>query len=172
MPQFQRQFGNEQPDGSYELTAAWQTGLNNATQCGQILGLIINGWVSERFGYRKTVIVCLALIAAWVGILFTATTPQTLLAAYLLCGIVRLLTSFCNVYADNYSLGVFSRHFASHTLPRSVRSHSVAISRHGLMPAGVSARLSVLGRSKHASTSKDPEPSAFHTLFNGCGHYL
>jgi MFS family permease len=86
--QFKETFGELQPDGSYELSAVWQTGLNNGTQCGQIIGLIINGWVSERFGYRYTVIACLTAITAWIGILYSATSPEQLLAAYILCGIV------------------------------------------------------------------------------------
>ena len=94
MPQFQRQFGEQLDDGSYEVPARWQSGLSNGTQCGQIIGLIINGWVSERFGYRYTVIICLALICCWVSILFTATTLNALLAAYILCGVVSLLHSF------------------------------------------------------------------------------
>jgi MFS transporter, SP family, general alpha glucoside:H+ symporter len=88
MPQFQETFGTLQEDGSYELSATWQTGLSNGTQCGQIIGLIINGWVSERFGYRYTSIGCLTLIAAFVSLLFTATTPQQLLAGNILCGVV------------------------------------------------------------------------------------
>lgn len=93
MPQFQETFGTLQADGSYELSAAWQTGLSNGTQCGQIIGLIVNGWVSERFGYRYTSVACLGLIAAWVGLLFTATSPQQLLAGNILCGIVCLSIS-------------------------------------------------------------------------------
>jgi MFS family permease len=55
---------------------------------GELIGLLINGWVSERFGYRWTVIVCLMLINAWTALFFTAQNVQTLLAAEILCGIV------------------------------------------------------------------------------------
>lgn len=54
---------------------------------GELIGLLINGWVSERFGYRWTVIVCLMLINAWTALFFTAQNVQTLLAAEILCGI-------------------------------------------------------------------------------------
>lgn len=56
---------------------------------GELIGLLINGWVSERFGYRWTVIACLMLINAWTALFFTAQNVQTLLAAEILCGIVR-----------------------------------------------------------------------------------
>ena len=49
---FNRQFGVQQPDGSYEIPAAWQAGLSNGAQCGEIIGLFINGWVAEWLGYR------------------------------------------------------------------------------------------------------------------------
>lgn len=52
-----------------------------------MIGLLINGWVSERFGYRRTVMVCLVLIIAFTSIFFTAPNVETLLVAEILCGI-------------------------------------------------------------------------------------
>jgi MFS transporter, SP family, general alpha glucoside:H+ symporter len=101
MEQFTSVFGEQQPDGSYEIPARWQAGLSNGTQCGQIIGLIINGYVSERFGYRYTVITCLALITCWVAIMFTATTVQQLLPAYILSGIPwGVFQTLCITYAS------------------------------------------------------------------------
>lgn len=57
---------------------------------GELIGLLLNGWFSERFGYRWTVIGCLVLIIAWTAIFFTAQNVQMLLAAEILCGIVSL----------------------------------------------------------------------------------
>jgi MFS transporter, SP family, general alpha glucoside:H+ symporter len=57
---------------------------------GELIGLLINGWVSERFGYRWTVIACLTLVIAWTSLFFTAQNVQTLLAAEILCGIVGI----------------------------------------------------------------------------------
>jgi SP family general alpha glucoside:H+ symporter-like MFS transporter len=65
-------------------------GPNQGANVGELIGLLINGWVSERFGYRWTVIACLMLINAWTALFFTAQNVQTLLAAEILCGIVRL----------------------------------------------------------------------------------
>ncbi|RMD43810.1 hypothetical protein DV735_g1304, partial [Chaetothyriales sp. CBS 134920] len=87
MPPFQRKYGKQLPNGSYQIPAKWQAGLSNGTQCGQILGLIINGWVSERFGYRWTSIVCLVLIAAWTAIYFTAEHIYDILIAGILSGV-------------------------------------------------------------------------------------
>lgn len=54
---------------------------------GEIIGLFINGYVSERFGYRYTVMSCLVMLAAFTAIFFTAQNVQTLLAGEILCGI-------------------------------------------------------------------------------------
>jgi len=62
--------------------------LPQGANVGEFIGLLINGWVSERFGYRYTVIGCLLLICAWTSLFFTAQNVQTLLAAEILCGIV------------------------------------------------------------------------------------
>ena len=55
-PQFQRKYGVELADGSYTIESRWQIGLNLAVQAGSIIGLTVNGWASERFGYRKTIL--------------------------------------------------------------------------------------------------------------------
>ncbi|KAF2757993.1 MFS transporter [Pseudovirgaria hyperparasitica] len=88
---FKRQFGQpltSGPDaGKYEITAPWQAGLTNGVVAGEIIGLLINGYVSERFGYRYTVMACLTLILAFTAIFFTATTIEQLLVAEIIAGI-------------------------------------------------------------------------------------
>ncbi|KAF4998382.1 hypothetical protein FDECE_11809 [Fusarium decemcellulare] len=86
-PPFQRQFGVKQPDGSYQLTAAWQSGLSNGTLCGQILGLFVNGIIADRFGYRKTLIGALSGCIAFIFIIFFAETKIQLLIGEILIGI-------------------------------------------------------------------------------------
>jgi SP family general alpha glucoside:H+ symporter-like MFS transporter len=61
--------------------------LSNGAAVGEILGLFINGWASERFGYRYTIMTCLVLVTAWTAIFFTAQNVQALLVAEILCGI-------------------------------------------------------------------------------------
>ncbi|KAK5175118.1 uncharacterized protein LTR77_000255 [Saxophila tyrrhenica] len=84
---FNRKYGVLTDDGSYQVPARWQAGLSNGAACGEIIGLFINGWVSERIGYRYTVMACLVLIAAFTAIFFTAQSVNALLAAEILCGI-------------------------------------------------------------------------------------
>ncbi|EGY21363.1 hypothetical protein VD0002_g5244 [Verticillium dahliae] len=86
-PAFQRKFGVEQPNGSFELTAAWQSGLTNGMLVGQILGLFINGIVAERLGYRYTLVGSLGLVAAFIFIIFFAETLVQLLIGEILIGV-------------------------------------------------------------------------------------
>jgi SP family general alpha glucoside:H+ symporter-like MFS transporter len=85
--QWRQKYGELQPDGSYEVSAAWQAGLSNGANVGSIIGLFINGFISERFGYRYTIISCLVLLMGFTTIFFTAQNVETLLVAEILCGI-------------------------------------------------------------------------------------
>ncbi|CRG92110.1 Maltose permease MAL31 [Talaromyces islandicus] len=84
---FNRKYGVQLPNGKYQVPARWQSGLSNGATVGEIIGLFINGYVSERFGYRYTILACLALVTAFISIFFTAQNVQTLLAGEILCGI-------------------------------------------------------------------------------------
>ncbi|UNI22336.1 hypothetical protein JDV02_008232 [Purpureocillium takamizusanense] len=86
-PPFQRKFGVEQPDGTYQLTAAWQSGLSNGALCGQVLGLFANGVIADRFGYRKTMIGALIGCIGFIFIIFFSETLVQLLIGEILIGI-------------------------------------------------------------------------------------
>lgn len=85
--QFNQKYGEQLADGSYQVPARWQAGLSNGANVGEIIGLFINGWVSERFGYRYTVMTCLTLIIGFTAIFFTAQSVIDLQVAEILCGI-------------------------------------------------------------------------------------
>jgi len=67
LPQFAQKYGHQLPNGTWTVTAAWQAGLSNGTQVGEIIGLGLNGWASERFGYRKTMLVAVRCISHSLG---------------------------------------------------------------------------------------------------------
>ncbi len=86
-PPFKERFGQLQPDGSYELTAAWQAGLSNAALAGEIAGLFLNGIIAERIGYRYTMIGALSMITVFIFIIFTSQSLTQLLIGEILAGI-------------------------------------------------------------------------------------
>ncbi|KAI7542101.1 sugar porter family MFS transporter [Hortaea werneckii] len=85
--EFQRTFGRQLPDGSYELSAAWQAGLTNGAIVGEILGLMLNGIIADRFGFKKTMIGALTAITGLIFIPFFSTSPVQLLVGLILMGI-------------------------------------------------------------------------------------
>jgi SP family general alpha glucoside:H+ symporter-like MFS transporter len=87
LPQFNKKYGVLTPDGTYTVPAPWKSGLSNGALCGEILGLFINGIVSEKYGYRKTMLASLAMMIAFIFIPFFAQNLQTLLVGDILQGI-------------------------------------------------------------------------------------
>jgi SP family general alpha glucoside:H+ symporter-like MFS transporter len=87
MPAFQKKYGYQYKPGKYQITAAWQAGLNNGSSVGSIIGLLLNGYVSERFGFRKTMLASLALITVLIFIPFFAPSIKVLQVGQVLMGI-------------------------------------------------------------------------------------
>ncbi|KAH8892330.1 putative maltose permease [Thozetella sp. PMI_491] len=85
-PQFQKRFGVPVGDGTYQLTAPWQSGLSAGGQVGQILGLWAAGIAAERWGYKKTMIVSLVLMIGAIFIMFFAQSIEMLLVGEIICG--------------------------------------------------------------------------------------
>ncbi|KAI7462185.1 sugar porter family MFS transporter [Hortaea werneckii] len=87
VPAFQQRYGDRQDDGSYEILAAWQSGLSNGALIGEIFGLFLTGIIAERIGYRKTMIGALVLLSGFIFLLFFAQNLPMLLIGEILCGL-------------------------------------------------------------------------------------
>ena len=85
-PQFQQKFGDRSADGSYQLSATWQSGLQNGVQVGEILGLWASGSIAQHFGYKKTMIGALIMMIGVIFIMFFAQNLGMLFAGEILCG--------------------------------------------------------------------------------------
>ena len=86
-PPFAKKFGNPVGDGTYQLTPAWQAGLSNGANVGEILGLFVTGIIADRFGYRYTMIGSLSLVICFIFLPYFAQNVETLLVGEILCGI-------------------------------------------------------------------------------------
>ena len=87
-PVFTKKYGELKPGGTtYQIPAPWQAGLSNGARVGEILGLFINGIISDRFGFKKTMIGTLALLTALIFIPFFAQNIETLEIGEILMGI-------------------------------------------------------------------------------------
>ncbi|KAL6250941.1 hypothetical protein RBB50_001149 [Rhinocladiella similis] len=87
-PPFRNFYGTEDnPEGGRNIGAAWQSGIQNGVQVGSIIGLWLNGIISDRIGYRKTMFGSLVLMIAFIFLPFFAQNIQTILAGAILCGL-------------------------------------------------------------------------------------
>ncbi|KAE8153283.1 general substrate transporter [Aspergillus avenaceus] len=84
---FNQKFGEQAPSGKWTVPASWQSALSNGARVGEVIGLLINGLISERLGYRWTMVSALATMIAVIFIFFFAVNIEMLLAAEILAGI-------------------------------------------------------------------------------------
>ncbi|KAJ2985924.1 hypothetical protein NUW58_g5279 [Xylaria curta] len=71
-PAFKDRFGILAPNGDYVIPASWQNGISGATNVGEIIGLQIAGVVSERWGYRWTILSALVAVTGFIFFPFFA----------------------------------------------------------------------------------------------------
>lgn len=87
-PDFVDKFGIYfEKENKKEIPAKWQTALSMAVNCGEIIGLFLAGIISDRIGYRKTLIGSLIMVAGLIFIVFFARNIEMLLAGELLLGL-------------------------------------------------------------------------------------
>ena len=99
---FRRQFGSLQRNGDYEISAVWQSSLVNGALAGQIIGLFMAGWLAEKIGYRRTLMIGLVAITAFITITFFATSKPVLLVGQCLLGAPwGIFQTISTVYASD-----------------------------------------------------------------------
>ena len=89
LPIFRRDFAC--PEATLEhvcqIPAPWQSGVILGPMAGQIMGLLLSGWVVEKFGYKKTILAGLSLLSGFTFVTFFAKSLPMFLVGSLLCGI-------------------------------------------------------------------------------------
>ena len=87
---FRKRYGTFYPNadgGEYQISAPWMSALGNAPNVGAIFGALANGYLTQRFGYRRVLLVSLTAVVAFVFISFFAQSVAMLLVGEILCGI-------------------------------------------------------------------------------------
>lgn len=88
VPSFQKTYAHGKKGA--QISAPWQAGLTNGSSIGQLLGLLISGYATERIGFRWTMISSLATAIGFIFIQFFANSlamqeaGQVLLGVYLI----------------------------------------------------------------------------------------
>jgi SP family general alpha glucoside:H+ symporter-like MFS transporter len=86
--------------------------LSNGALVGEVLGLMMIGYIVERVGYKKTMIGSLALLTGFIFIVFFAQSLPMLLVGEILMGIPWSVSRRSKDMKDSaltYSTGVPSR---------------------------------------------------------------
>lgn len=87
-PSFADKFGTYDPNSDkYIITGPWQIGLGVAYQVGAVIGLLINGIVTEKYGHRLVTMVGLVVTCGFIFILFFAPTVEVLVVGEVMVGI-------------------------------------------------------------------------------------
>lgn len=85
-PAFLNTFGIRAPNGKLVIPPAWQNGIAASTNVGEVIGLQIAGLLSERVGYRWTLILALSTLVGFIFLPFFASSLGVFLAGELLQG--------------------------------------------------------------------------------------
>ncbi|OQV09830.1 hypothetical protein CLAIMM_13912 [Cladophialophora immunda] len=86
-PAFNEAYGELRTNGKYQISAPWQSGLNNGSNVGQIIGLMLSGYVVERIGFRFTMMIALSVVIPLIFIQFFASSLGVLAVGQVLIGI-------------------------------------------------------------------------------------
>lgn len=88
LPQFTRKYGldTHTPKG-YDIPAIWKSAIMNGALVGQIVGTFLAGILQQRYGYKKSILISLLPMKAFIFILFFAPNIGAMTAGFFLCGI-------------------------------------------------------------------------------------
>ncbi|KXL48804.1 hypothetical protein M433DRAFT_22903 [Acidomyces richmondensis BFW] len=85
-PSFRKNYGVPSKKG-YQIPAAWQSGLSDGSNIGGIMGLVLNGFMVDKFGHKLVGLAALAVLMGLIFILFFAPNLPVLVVGEILCGI-------------------------------------------------------------------------------------
>lgn len=86
MPKFQHDFG-EQYQGGYQIAAGWQTLLQIMGFVSTIIGVMLDGYLSEKIGRKKVTLAALAVVTATIFCQFFASSLPVLLVGRMLSSV-------------------------------------------------------------------------------------
>ncbi|PGG96237.1 hypothetical protein AJ79_09673 [Helicocarpus griseus UAMH5409] len=103
-PSFQRDYGTRiEGKDEYQISTTWQASLTNCALVGETIGLLLNGYLTDRFGNPKTMTASLFAHALFIFLSFFAKSLNMLLASQILCGIpLGIYQTLSATYAAEY----------------------------------------------------------------------
>ncbi|KAM0299877.1 hypothetical protein HYE67_005824 [Fusarium culmorum] len=87
-PRFREKYGVWlDKDNGYQISANWQQRFNCLGALANIIGAMLNGWATSRWGHRVVLISGLFWLSAFIFVVFFAPTIEVLLVGQFLCNI-------------------------------------------------------------------------------------
>ncbi|KAH3680204.1 hypothetical protein WICMUC_000469 [Wickerhamomyces mucosus] len=86
-PAFAKKYGYLTDIGDYQLSGSWQVALGTGSSVGSFIGVVANGYLTERWGHRNVILVSLVFMAGFIFIPFFAPNVNALVAGQVLCGL-------------------------------------------------------------------------------------
>ncbi|CAI7675478.1 unnamed protein product [Penicillium pancosmium] len=87
-PSYARRFGAVDPaNGTYQISAGWQSAMSSGSQAGAIVGALANGFIIQRFGFKPAFALGVLLMASFVFITFFGMSVGLQTAGQILCGV-------------------------------------------------------------------------------------
>lgn len=87
-PSFRDKYG-EWLDDEYgnQISSTWQQRFNCLGALANIIGALMNGWATAKWGHRKVLIISLFWLASFIFVVFFAPSIEVMLVGQFLCGI-------------------------------------------------------------------------------------
>jgi len=116
-PSFAKQYGVwSEKAQSYQISAAWQAGLGNASTAGAFLGTLLNGYLVPKFGMKQATLGGLIVLSFFLSIVFFAPNIETLMLGSFLCGFpFGIFASVAPAYASEVLPLPLRVYFTSYT---------------------------------------------------------
>ncbi|RAH73812.1 MFS general substrate transporter [Aspergillus aculeatinus CBS 121060] len=84
--QFKQQFGTHD-NGVLEISAKWQTAIQQAMACGELIGLSLAGFLADRYGWKPILSGMMVMLAGTLFLFAFAKNLGMMVAAMVMCGI-------------------------------------------------------------------------------------
>jgi SP family general alpha glucoside:H+ symporter-like MFS transporter len=56
-PMFQKKYGEYTAASGWQLTTRWMTGIGDIQSVGNLIGAMLNGYFTQKYGHRKVMLV-------------------------------------------------------------------------------------------------------------------
>jgi MFS transporter, SP family, general alpha glucoside:H+ symporter len=87
-PRFREKYGEWlDEEHGYQISSTWQQRFNCLAALANIVGALLNGWATARWGHRKVLIASLIWLSAFIFIVFFAPTIEIMLVGQTLCNV-------------------------------------------------------------------------------------